>query len=98
MCPIHLFGLNFSFTNSAAYMLGVRWRLYPPSCSSVPEMERSFPIGCRPLAESSYEFTANMLTSSAGKEGMKFFPLVFCIFMFMLWWRTSSASCRIRSP
>jgi F-type H+-transporting ATPase subunit a len=36
------------------------------------------------IAELSYEFVANMLRSSAGDEGMKFFPLVFSIFMFIL--------------
>jgi F-type H+-transporting ATPase subunit a len=36
------------------------------------------------VAEMSYEFIANTLRSTAGAEGMKFFPLVFCLFMFIL--------------
>jgi F-type H+-transporting ATPase subunit a len=36
------------------------------------------------IAEISYEFIANTLRSSAGSEGMKFFPLVFSLFMFIL--------------
>src|SRR5262245_33007546 len=36
------------------------------------------------VAEMSYEFVANMLRSSAGSEGMRFFPLVFSLFMFIL--------------
>ena len=36
------------------------------------------------MAEMSYEFVENTLRSTAGKEGMKFFPLVFSIFMFIL--------------
>jgi F-type H+-transporting ATPase subunit a len=35
-------------------------------------------------AELTYEFVANMLRSTAGKEGMRFFPFVFTIFMFVL--------------
>src|SRR6201990_371461 len=35
------------------------------------------------VAELSYEFVANMIRSSAGSEGMKFFPLVFSLFMFI---------------
>jgi len=35
------------------------------------------------VAEISYEFVANMIRSSAGSEGMKFFPLVFSLFMFI---------------
>jgi F-type H+-transporting ATPase subunit a len=36
------------------------------------------------LAEMSYEFIAKMLRESAGSEGMKFFPFVFSLFMFVL--------------
>jgi F-type H+-transporting ATPase subunit a len=36
------------------------------------------------LAEMAYEFVAGTVTSSAGKEGMKFFPLIFSLFMFVL--------------
>jgi F-type H+-transporting ATPase subunit a len=35
------------------------------------------------LAELSYEFVASMIGSTAGPEGMKFFPLVFSLFMFI---------------
>src|SRR5205085_9030690 len=36
------------------------------------------------VAELSYEFVADTLRSTAGSEGMKFFPLVFSLFMFIL--------------
>jgi F-type H+-transporting ATPase subunit a len=36
------------------------------------------------LAEITYEFIATTLQRSAGQEGMKFFPLVFSLFMFIL--------------
>src|ERR1700722_9141823 len=36
------------------------------------------------LAEVSYEFVASMVRSNAGPEGMRFFPLVFSLFMFIL--------------
>jgi F-type H+-transporting ATPase subunit a len=36
------------------------------------------------VAELSYEFVANTVRSSAGNEGMKFFPFVFTLFMFVL--------------
>ena len=35
------------------------------------------------IAELSYEFVANTVRSTAGAEGMKFFPLVFSLFMFI---------------
>src|SRR5690606_648148 len=34
-------------------------------------------------SEMMYEFVANMVRSSAGTEGMKFFPFVFSLFMFI---------------
>ena len=36
------------------------------------------------MAELSYEFVGQMIRSNAGAEGMKFFPLVYSIFMFIL--------------
>ena len=36
------------------------------------------------LAEMIYEFVASTVTGVMGKEGMKFFPLVFSLFMFIL--------------
>ena len=36
------------------------------------------------MAEVSYEFVAQMIRSNAGAEGMKFFPLVFSLFMFIM--------------
>lgn len=36
------------------------------------------------LAEMAYEFVANTVRSSAGNEGMRFFPLIFSLFMFVL--------------
>jgi F-type H+-transporting ATPase subunit a len=36
------------------------------------------------VAELSYEFIADMIRSAAGEHGLKFFPLVFSLFMFVL--------------
>jgi len=36
------------------------------------------------MAELSYEFVANMLHSAAGEDGLKFFPFVFTLFIFVL--------------
>lgn len=45
---------------------------------------RLVPTRLQSLGELSYEFVANTIRSTAGEEGMKFFPLVFCLFMFIL--------------
>ena len=36
------------------------------------------------MGEMVYEFVANMVRNTAGHDGMKFFPLVFSLFMFIL--------------
>ena len=45
---------------------------------------RARPGRLQSLAEMSYEFVANTLRQTAGTEGMRFFPLVFSLFMFIL--------------
>ena len=95
MDPIHQFEIkNFftllrvgthdiAFTNSALYMLialGVVSALMIGATAS----RSLIPGRLQSLAEVSYEFVANTLRSNAGTEGMKFFPLVFTLFMFIL--------------
>lgn len=81
--PIEIGGLDFSFTNSSAFMVatavGAGAFLYVTTSSRglVPSRLQS-------ISEISYEFVANMLRDAAGKHGMKFFPLVFSLFMFVL--------------
>ena len=42
------------------------------------------PSRLQSLAEMAYEFVASMLRDAAGTQGMRFFPLVFSLFMFVL--------------
>jgi F-type H+-transporting ATPase subunit a len=79
----HIGGQEIAFTNSALYMLiavGVITLLMLGTTAS-----RSLVPGrLQSIAELSYEFVADTLRNSAGNEGMKFFPLVFTLFMFIL--------------
>jgi F-type H+-transporting ATPase subunit a len=76
----HIGGQEIAFTNSSAYMFGtvavIGLLMLAPSRQLVPGRMQS-------IAELSYEFVANMIRSTAGKEGLKFFPLVFSLFMFI---------------
>jgi F-type H+-transporting ATPase subunit a len=45
---------------------------------------RLVPSRGQSMAELSYEFVANMIHSATGEDGLKFFPLVFTLFMFVL--------------
>jgi F-type H+-transporting ATPase subunit a len=51
----------------------------------LPTRKRALvPSRMQSIAELSYEFIADTVRSSAGNEGMRFFPLVFSLFMFIL--------------
>ncbi len=95
MDPIHQFEIvnlftffkvgntSIAFTNSALYMviaLAVITLLMVGATGS----RALVPGRLQSVAEMSYEFVANTLRSSAGTEGMRFFPLVFSLFMFIL--------------
>jgi F-type H+-transporting ATPase subunit a len=81
--PLHLFGIDASYTNSALLMtiaaglvialvvLGTR------RAALVPGRWQS-------VAEMSYEFVADMVETNAGHGGMTYFPFVFTLFMFIL--------------
>jgi F-type H+-transporting ATPase subunit a len=76
-------GTEIAFTNSALFMTiavaGIVAFLVgaTSSRSLVPGRLQS-------AAEMSYEFVAGTLRSTAGNEGMRFFPFVFSLFMFIL--------------
>jgi len=76
-------GTEIHFTNSALFMLisvGLTMLLLLGTTAG----RRLVPSRLQSVAELSYEFVANTIRSTAGEGGMKFFPLVFCLFMFIL--------------
>ncbi len=80
---VEIFGRDFSFTNSSLFMVivvalacllmlwGTRKR------SLVPGRLQS-------AAEIIYEFVSDTITSTTGKDGLRFLPLVFSLFIFVL--------------
>jgi len=79
---LNLFGYDATFTNSAGWMVIavlciVGFLLFAMSGRSL------VPSRLQSIAETAYEFIANMVRESMGEQGMKFFPLVFTIFMFI---------------
>lgn len=79
----HIGGHEIAFTNSALFMaitvVGI-WALLVGGSSK----RALVPGRMQSIAELSYEFVADTINSTAGKEGMRFFPLVFTLFMFIL--------------
>ncbi len=82
--PIGTFGnTEIAFTNSAAYML-LAVLLLTSFLVVGTAGGKAVPGRLQSAAELTYEFVADMLRSTAGHEGMRFFPFVFTIFMFVL--------------
>lgn len=81
--PLEIAGVDVSFTNSSLFMVlaillvisvqhfGTR------KAAVIPGRAQSF-------VEIAYEFVADMLKENAGKEGLRYFPFVFTVFMFVL--------------
>jgi F-type H+-transporting ATPase subunit a len=93
--PIHQFNIDnlfkigqignhaIYFTNSSVYMLvsvAVICLLMVVGVAG----RQLVPGRFQSMAEVSYEFVASMVRSNTGPEGMRFFPLVFSLFMFIL--------------
>jgi F-type H+-transporting ATPase subunit a len=78
-----VFGHDIAFTNSALYMV-VALIVITALTLGTTASRALVPGRLQSITEISYEFIANTLRSTAGSEGMKFFPLVFTLFMFIL--------------
>jgi F0F1-type ATP synthase, subunit a len=81
--PIEIGGMDFSFTNASLFMVAT------VACAAgflyfATSQRGLIPGRAQSVAEMSYEFIAGMLREGAGNSGMKFFPMVFTLFMFVL--------------
>ena len=82
LIPLEVGGVDISFTNSALFMvlavavstllLGVCLR----KRSIVPTVAQSIP-------ETLYEFISGLLKENVGVEGLKYFPFIFTVFLFV---------------
>jgi F-type H+-transporting ATPase subunit a len=83
LIPIDVGGVDFSFTNSALFM--VLTVAVASGFLLIATRRRALvPSRWQSSAEVLYEFMAQTLRESAGSEGMRFFPFVFSIFLFFL--------------
>ena len=83
LIPIEIGGVDFSFTNSALFMVltvaGAAAFLLPAT-----QRRALVPSRLQLSAEMLYEFVAGTVRETTGTEGMRFFPLVFSLFFFIL--------------
>jgi F-type H+-transporting ATPase subunit a len=81
--PIKMFGMDLSFTNASLFMviiLAAVWFLMVYGTRN----RELVPGKLQSAAEMSYEFVASTIRGTAGNDGMRFFPFVFSLFMFVL--------------
>ena len=78
-----LFGYDVTFTNSAL-MMCVAVALISLFLFTGTSKKALVPGRLQSMAEISYEFVANMIRSTAGRDGLKFFPFIYALFMFIL--------------
>ena len=83
LVPINVAGADLSFTNSSLWMaiaVGCAFLLIMAGT----RQHAMIPGRLQAAVEMVYEFVAGILRDAAGKDGMRFFPIVFTIFMFIL--------------
>jgi len=92
--PIHQFNIEnlfkigqfgdhaIYFTNSSAYMF-LTVAIVSLLMIAGSAKRQLVPGRFQSMAEISYEFVTSTIRSTAGAEGMKFFPLIFSLFMFI---------------
>lgn len=82
LIDINFGSIDISFTNSSLYMvlatfISIVFLLFATKKKSL------IPNRTQVIAESIYNFVIEMIKSSIGNEGNKFFPLVFSLFIFI---------------
>ena len=79
----HIAGHPIFFTNQSLLMVVVVI-VASLFLSLAVKPGRLVPTRGQSMAETSYEFVANMIHSATGEDGLKFFPFVFSLFIFVL--------------
>ena len=90
LMDLELFGYDISFTNSSLWMtittvfIIVFFTIPFLKSRKTNSVEDLYPSRMQVAAEMGFSFINNLITDTAGKEGRKYFPLVFSLFMFIL--------------
>ena len=83
LIDIEAFGIDISFTTSALYMVLATF-ITVAFLIFATRKRALVPSRLQLIAEGMFNFLNNMVTSSIGEEGKKFFPLIFSLFTFIL--------------
>tara|TARA_R110000824_G_scaffold396703_2_gene598551 strand:+ start:6817 stop:7590 length:774 start_codon:yes stop_codon:yes gene_type:complete len=81
--PMQFGNIDASFTNSSLFMVLAVTVVTGLMLTGI-NRRAMVPGRLQSIVELSYEFIANMLRDNVGTAGLRFFPLVFSLFMFIL--------------
>lgn len=83
LVPIEVGGYDISFTNSSMFM-AFAVLLTAALFWGATRHRTMVPGRLQATAEMLYEFVAGMVKENTGQEGMKYFPFIFTLFLFIL--------------
>lgn len=83
LIPLHIGGLDISYTNSALWMT-IAVVLSTLVLSMAMSNRALVPNRMQAFAELTYEFVANMIRDNIGSKGRPYFPLIFTLFVVVL--------------
>jgi F-type H+-transporting ATPase subunit a len=83
LLPIEVVGFDLSFTNSSLFML-LALALVSLLYFFVLKNPSIIPSRLQSIGEVLFEFISSLVTDFVGAEGRKYFPLIFSIFLFVL--------------
>jgi len=81
--PLHIAGVDISYTNSAL-MMTIVVVLVTGLLLIATRRPRLVPGRLQSVAELAYEFVARMVDDNLGSDGRAFFPFIFSLFTFLL--------------
>lgn len=83
LIPLHIGGYDLSFTNASLFMALTTLAICLVTHFATRN-KRLVPNRLQVTIESLFHFIANMVTTYVGKEGLKFFPYILSLFLFIL--------------
>lgn len=81
--PIQVFGFDLSFTNASLFMVLTTGVIVFIQWAATRE-QNLVPSRIQAFFEASYDFIGAMVRDNTGDEGMRYFPLIFSLFLFIL--------------
>src|SRR5260221_3576703 len=81
--PLNFMGVDISFTNASLFMVIATLLIMSFQFFGTRD-KMLVPGRFQSMVELSYEFILGMIKDTAGREGLPYFPLIFSLFMFVL--------------